>query len=79
MSKRLVIAAVASFLCASLCAFGAELQRPKAGKTEIFHLKDIKPGMQATAWTVFSGTEPEPVPVEIIGVWNGPAGSAPAR
>src|SRR5205085_10785377 len=40
------------------------------GKTEIFPLKDIKPGMQATAWTVFAGTVPEPVPVEIIGVWK---------
>src|SRR5947207_7107906 len=24
--------------------------------------------MKATAWTVFSGTEPEPVPIEIIGI-----------
>ncbi len=48
---------------------------PKSGKTAIFPLKDIKPGLQATAWTVFQGTQPEPVPVEIIGVWkkaNGP-------
>jgi hypothetical protein len=36
----------------------------------IFKLSDVKPGLQATAWTVFSGTEPEPVPVEIIGVWK---------
>ena len=37
-------------------------------------LKEIRPGMKATAWTVFQGTEPEPVPVEIIGrlknVWG---------
>ena len=26
---------------------------PKAGKVEIFPLKDVKPGVQATAWTVF--------------------------
>src|SRR5579863_3899003 len=45
----------------------ANLARPKAGKVEIFPLKDIKPGMKATAWTVFQGTEPEPVPIEIIG------------
>jgi hypothetical protein len=33
--------------------------------------------MHATAWTVFQGTEPEPVPVEIVGVWKnylGPKG-----
>jgi hypothetical protein len=48
--------------------FGADMARPKAGKTEIFPLKEIKPGLKATAWTVFQGTEPEPVPVEIVGV-----------
>lgn len=44
--------------------------RPKAGKVEIMPLKDIKPGMKATAWTVFQGTEPEPIPLEIIGRWK---------
>jgi len=52
----------------------APLVRPKAGKVEIMPLREIKPGMKATAWTVFQGTEPEPVPVEIIGrlknVWG---------
>jgi hypothetical protein len=48
---------------------GAELTPPKAGKPEILPLKDVKPGMHAIAWTVFSGMTPEPVPVEIIGVW----------
>src|SRR6202047_786326 len=42
--------------------------RPKAGKVEIIRLSEIKPGMKATAWTVFQGTEPEPVPIEIIGL-----------
>jgi len=41
--------------------------RPKAGPVEIMRLNDIKPGMKATAWTVFQGTVPEPVPVEIVG------------
>jgi hypothetical protein len=65
-----------AFLCAGVLAHGAEMARPKAGKTEIFPLKDIKPGMKATAWTVFQGSDPEPVPIEIIGVWaksNGPS------
>src|SRR5215469_7652577 len=44
--------------------------RPKAGKVEILPLKDIKPGMKAIAWTVFQGTEPEPVAVEIVGRWK---------
>jgi hypothetical protein len=31
---------------------------------------ELKPGMQATAWTVFVGSEPEAVPIEIIGLWK---------
>ena len=42
--------------------------RPKAGKTEIMPVSEVKPGMKGTAWTVFQGTEPEAVPVEIIGI-----------
>jgi len=63
--------AIAALVCgAASLSFveGAEMARPKAGKTEIFPLKDIKPGLQGIAWTVFKGTEPEPVPVEIVGV-----------
>jgi hypothetical protein len=71
MNQRLVFAA---FLCGALVADAAELERPKAGKVEILHLKDVKPGMQGTAWTVFTGTEPEPVPIEVIGVWKGQLG-----
>jgi hypothetical protein len=42
--------------------------RPVAGKVEIMRLGEIKPGMKGTAWTVFQGTEAEPVPVEIVGL-----------
>lgn len=55
-------------------ASAAELAPPKAGKPEILPLKDVKPGMHAIAWTVFSGMTPEPVPVEIIGVWKNAMG-----
>src|SRR5882724_7957495 len=55
-------------------AQAAELTPPKAGKPEILPLKDVKPGMHAIAWTVFSGMTPEPVPVEIIGVWKNAMG-----
>jgi hypothetical protein len=52
----------------------APLSPPKAGKVEIMHLSEIKPGMKGTAWTVFQGSTPEPVPIEIIGrlknVWG---------
>jgi hypothetical protein len=52
----------------------ADLTPPKAGKVEILRLQDVKPGMQATAWTVFQGSTPEPVPVDIIGVWRNAMG-----
>ena len=44
--------------------------RPKAGKVEIMPESQVKPGMKAVAWTVFQGTEPEPVPIEIIGIYK---------
>jgi hypothetical protein len=52
----------------------APLPRPKAGKVEIMPIGEIKPGMKGTAWTVFQGTEPEPIPVEIIGRWKNQSG-----
>ena len=39
-----------------------------AGKVEIFKESDLKPGMTGFAWTVLSGTEPEPIPIEIVGI-----------
>lgn len=46
------------------------LVRPKAGKVEIMPLSEVKPGMKATAWTVFQGTQAEPIPIEILGRWK---------
>src|SRR5215467_6260856 len=43
---------------------------PKAGPVQIMKSSELKPGMTGTAWTVFSGTEAEPVPIEIIGLWK---------
>src|SRR3954466_11543293 len=57
-------------LLISTLAFGAEMERPKSGKVEIMKLSEVRPGMKAVAWTVFSGKEPEAVPVEIIGLWK---------
>ena len=51
----------------STVAFGL-LAQPKAGPVQIFKESDLRPGMKATAWTVFSGTEAEAVPVEIVGI-----------
>jgi hypothetical protein len=72
MNTRWLVTAAA--LIVSGVAGAAELQPPKAGKVEIFPLKQVKAGMQGTAWTVFSGTTPEPVPIEVIGIMRGQTG-----
>ena len=46
------------------------MEAPRAGAVETFPLDQLKPGMQATAWTVFLGNEAEAVPIEIIGLWK---------
>ncbi len=43
-------------------------QPPVSGPVAIFPLDQVKAGMKATAYTVFSGTQPEPFEVEIIGL-----------
>lgn len=55
-------------------AVAADPTPPKAGKPEILRLQDVKPGMKAVAWTVFAGSTPEPVPIDIIGVWRNAMG-----
>jgi hypothetical protein len=67
----LIIAAAGAWaLSAAEAPQPSGLTHPKAGKVEILPLKEVQPGMKAIAWTVFQGTEPEPVPVEIIGRWK---------
>jgi len=56
-----------------VCGFSAvaqvpALQPPQAGPVEVLKISHIKAGMKGTAWTVFAGMKPEPVPVEILGV-----------
>lgn len=48
----------------------AGITPPKAGPVSILRSDEVKAGMQGVAWTVFQGTEPEPIPVEIIGPWK---------
>jgi hypothetical protein len=65
------IAAILTCLAATALPTSAAetpLVRPKSGKVEIMPLAEVKQGMKGTAWTVFQGTEPEPVPVEIVGI-----------
>lgn len=52
----------------------AQPERPKAGPVETLPVGEVRPGIQGVAWTVFSGMEPESVPVEIIGLWKNATG-----
>jgi hypothetical protein len=72
MKSARVVLAAAFICCIALAAVAPEaaLEPPKAGPVQIFHVTDIRPGLTGTAWTVFQGTRPEPVPVEIIGLWK---------
>ncbi len=74
MKSRLA-AAAAWFIAGVAFAQSPPPARPQAGPVEILKASEIRPGMKGVAWTVFEGSEPEPVPVEIVGLWknaNGP-------
>ena len=58
-----------AFACSSIIfGQGPAPIRPKAGKVQIFKESDLKPGMKGYAWTVLSGSEPEAIPIEIVGI-----------
>ncbi|HVZ84571.1 MAG TPA: hypothetical protein VG893_12935 [Terracidiphilus sp.] len=49
-------------------------QGPPPSTGGFYPLKDVHRGQMATAWTVFTGTQPEPMQVEILGVLRGARG-----
>ena len=55
-------------VCLPLFGQDAVPVRPKSGKVEIFKEADLRPGMKGYAWTVLAGNDPEPIPVEIVGI-----------
>ena len=57
-------------LSSTALAADIPMRRPQAGPVETMKTSELKPGMKGTAWTVFAGTEPEAVPIEIIGLWK---------
>lgn len=83
------VSALSAALVATLCA-GTFAQAPVAharsgeavaseqagppASGEIFPLSQVHRGLMATAWTVFQGTKPEPMPVEILGILRGARG-----
>ncbi|MGH9607939.1 MAG: SpoIVB peptidase S55 [Terracidiphilus sp.] len=77
--KGIVLAASALAIALAIVP-AAPAQTPPAAQTAaaaagpppstggFFPLGEVKRGMTATAWTVFSGTKPEPMGVEILGI-----------
>ena len=53
---------------------GAAPAGPPPSSGGIFPLSEVRPGMTATAWTVFKGSKPEAMEVEILGVLRGARG-----
>jgi hypothetical protein len=47
---------------------------PPPSSNGIFPLSEVRSGMTGTAWTVFTGSKPEPMGVEILGVLRGVRG-----
>ena len=66
------LAALAVAAACSCLMFGQEPApvRPRAGKVQIFKEADLKIGMKGYAWTVLQGSVPEPIPVEILGIYK---------
>ena len=57
-----------------LAAQAAAPSGPPPSSGGFFPLSQVRKGMTATAWTVFQGTKPEPMDVEILGVLRGARG-----
>jgi len=47
---------------------------PPPSSVGVFPLSQVHRGLRGTAWTVFEGTVPEPMDVEILGVLRGERG-----
>ena len=65
-----MLLSVAGYPVSSYPAGPAVPTRPKTGPVEIMRSSELKPGMKGYAWTVFSGTQPEAIPIEVIGLWK---------
>ncbi len=68
------LAAQAGSAPASPAPASVAADEPPPSTGGFFPLSELKRGMMATAWTVFTGTKPEPMQVEILGVLHGGRG-----
>lgn len=62
---------LAALVASSVTASAQAVVSVSASDPRFFPLDEIRPGMRGVAWTVFEGSEPEKVEVEILGVLPG--------
>src|SRR4051794_5888454 len=60
--NRMLVGVLATIICAAVSVSAAQEQ------TAIMPVKDIHPGMKGVAYSVFEGSEPEAVPLVVLGV-----------
>src|ERR1700739_4302237 len=75
MRKAALVLAAFTFLSTFLAAQTPASEAPKT--TQTIPVSEIHTGMRGVAYTVFQGTKPEPMDVEVLGVlknMNGPKG-----
>jgi len=78
---ELLFTAAISVMCLAVAGSG-KLQAqnapvpssPPPSTGGFYPLSEVRRGLKATAWTVFSGSQPEPMEVEILGVLRGARG-----
>ena len=75
LARTLAIPLLTIFLTESLAGQSAAVPAgPPPSGGGFFPLSQVHRGQMATAWTVFTGTNPEPMQVEILGVLRGARG-----
>jgi len=67
----LIVLAAVNVLAQTVAQTGAQSRQDKQPKTEFFPIDQVKPGMRAIGYTVFSGSEPKKFDLEILGVLKG--------
>src|SRR5215471_6883505 len=67
----LIVLAAANLLAQTVAQSAPQSEQDKQSKTEFFPIDQVKPGMRAVGYTVFSGAEPKKFDLEILGVLKG--------
>src|SRR5712671_3129617 len=66
---KVVVRAIVALLCLTSSAWLTAQNKPKNNASPaIMPLDQIHEGMRGTAYTVFQGTKPEPMDVEVLGI-----------